>query len=400
MWIHLNPVGGIAGDMFIAAVLDSFPDMTSEMVRAMETSGIPSNVKLKLEKHETHAVGGKRFKVFDTKGKKTGSENPRRFPDILKFIDESKLDDQVKYIAQNIFTRVAEAESSVHRVDKDNLSFHELGEWDSIVDILGASYLIHNLDAKWSFDSLPLGRGTINTAHGVLPVPAPATAYLLRGLELHDDGVSGERVTPTGAAILSFLKDTKLAFEKHGNLERTGIGFGTRIFANIPNILRVVVFTETDSSRKNREQVGTIEFELDDQTPEHLAIGLEKIRGKAGVYEAIQLQGVGKKGRLLTSIRILCAPELLDTIIDTCFLETTTLGVRVGIVDRIVLKRKIKRFEYDNHQFQTKLVYRNSSITAKVEADDLLGLDGGQRNRDLYSQIASSKALEDDDGIR
>ena len=127
----------------------------------------------------------------------------------------------------------------MHKIDMESISFHELGEWDSIIDIVGASILINNLDAGWTVDRIPMGRGTVQTQHGKLPVPAPATSFLLKGFDVYDDGVVGERVTPTGAAILKYLCEFRPVVKREGNLRFSGIGFGTQVFKEFSNILRV-----------------------------------------------------------------------------------------------------------------------------------------------------------------
>jgi len=394
MWIHLNPVGGIAGDMFISSVLDAFPQLASGMLTDLKSLGAPAEVSFKLETYKDHGIGGSKFHVSLPAKLFLGENCPGSFVDIISFIDRSSLDKKVKAIATQIFRFVAEAESHVHKIDMESISFHELGEWDSIIDIVGASILINNLDAGWTVDRIPMGRGTVHTQHGKLPVPAPATSFLLKGFDVYDDGVVGERVTPTGAAILKYLCEFRPVVKREGNLRFSGIGFGTQVFKEFSNILRVLVFSQTKSSEAPSEKVGKIEFEVDDQTPEHLAIAIEKLRSLSGVLDVMQMPGIGKKNRFANSIHIICLPEQIREVIEVCFRETTTIGVRFQTMDRLSLSRKIDTVETKEGIFRVKLVDRGGQLTGKVEADDLRIVDGGQNGRELSANEALGWVLK------
>lgn len=208
------------------------------------------------------------------------------------------------------------------------------------------------------------------TEHGPLPVPAPATLQLLRGFEMIDDGVSGERVTPTGAAILAHLQPSIL--RPAHRVAAIGHGLGSRALDGIANVLRLSICEA--SSHRMTDLVGQITFTVDDQTPEDLAIGLNHIRAASGVLDVIQLPAFGKKGRMTTRIEILCTPEAIDTVSDLCFTETTTIGLRQEMIRRRLLRRQLAQREGEP---RFKTVERpDGRTTRKPEADDLAGVAG------------------------
>ena len=237
----------------------------------------------------------------------------------------------------------------MHGVPTDSVEFHEVGAVDSIVDIVAAAQLIVAANARrWTSAPLPLGSGRVRTAHGVLPVPAPATALLLRGLATIDDGVPGERVTPTGAAIARRLLQPDAAPERRPRtLLRTGIGFGSRELPGVSNCLRALVFEAGAAAEAAprpgdafaHRELGVITFEVDDQSSEDLAAGLDHVRALEGVHDVIQSAVFGKKGRLAVQVQVLVAPDRLDAAIARCFAETTTIGLRFHTVRGAALPR-------------------------------------------------------------
>jgi uncharacterized protein (TIGR00299 family) protein len=287
-----------------------------------------------------------------------------------------------------IFTHLAEAEASVHGATTDTVSFHELGEWDSIADIVAAAAITHALaPATWTVGALPLGSGFVKSAHGLLPVPAPATTLLLRGLLVRDDGVGGERVTPTGAAIARHL--TLLPGRPPGEriLLGTGLGFGTRALPGISNCLRALVFEPAPppTSPEGRgamgesgheDRVAAIEFEVDDQTPEDLAIGLDHLRAHPQVLDVLQTPALGKKGRVVISIRVLCRSAAVDEVSALCFEETTTLGLRLLDVRRHTLARTMSQVGIGARTLSMKHAERGLDVTTKVEAESLRDVRG------------------------
>jgi uncharacterized protein (TIGR00299 family) protein len=405
MHIHLDAVGGVAGDMFIAAMLDAFPDLRDGMLAAIRAAGLPPEVHVGLAEHQDHALTGLRFRVIEPRVAElmvAAHHHPHTpFADIRAHLQACALTAAVRTRAIGIFSLLAEAEAKVHGKTVDTVSFHELGEWDSIADIVGAAYLIDALSladagvATWSVSSLPLGRGKVKTAHGMLPIPTPATVLLLEGFEFADDGLEGERVTPTGAAILRHLGCTQAASRRSRRLLRTGIGFGTRTFPGVSNVLRVLTFEEAREHRGGDEVV-QVQFEVDDQTPEDLAIALDKLRSHPSVLDVLQTPAFGKKGRMTMHIQLLTEVADMEGVFDACFSETTTIGLRYQVMQRRKLARASTTVEAAGRQMRVKVAERPGRKTAKVEADDLLNVIGGRAERERLQREAEQVVLRKD----
>ena len=436
MHIHLDPLGGLSGDMFIAAMLDAMPHHWPEVRAAIAGLDLGPEAECSLVAHRDQALTGRRFLVASERRApeearphahphrehahddrdEPAAHGHRPWAEIRSRIEQSRLEPQVKRHATAIFRHLAEAEASVHGVDVADVTFHEVGAIDSIVDVVAAAHLIAlSRVTSWSSAPLPLGSGRVRTAHGVLPVPAPATALLLRGLAVIDDGIPGERVTPTGAAIARHLIGDAAAISPSPapsrRLAATGTGFGTRTLPGIANCLRVLVFDDaadrgTASPFAHRE-LGVISFEVDDQSAEDLAAGLEHIRALSGVHDAIQSVAFGKKGRLATHVQVLVAPDRLDQAIAACFEETTTIGLRYHMVHGAALPRTIEQVEAGGRAVRVKAVRRPEGLTtAKAEAADVSATRGhaarmgARRDAETLAldRIASARPSRDDGG--
>ena len=370
--IHLDPVGGISGDMFISALIDAEPTLKNKIKNI--SSKIIKDINISIKKLTNNHISGSKFNV-ELLSKQ--HNHHRTYKDIKLIINNSSLHKKVKEIAINIFHILAKAESEVHGLSIDKVSFHEIGAWDSIIDNIIAAFIINKFDneykVSWSCSAIPIGSGTIDTAHGVLSVPAPATAILLKNFPIVDDGIKGERTTPTGAAILSLLNPfPNISSANQGNLKihKQGIGIGSKDFKTIPNILRVLIFKVANSPIKNttNEVISEINFDIDDQTPEDLALSLYTISKSNGVIDIVQNPTLGKKGRVSINIKILCRVEKTEKIIKKIFDETSTLGLRHSIKGRYILNRKISKISH----FNIKETKRPSGkITKKVESNDL-----------------------------
>ena len=398
MHIHLDPLGGIAGDMFLAAVFDAWPELAEGAIAAARAAGLPPAVAMATTAHTDHALAGTRLRV-DT-GNGTPPAPPGRFAAIAERLAAAPLSPPVRGRALAIFAVLAEAEARVHGIAAADVVFHELAGWDSIADVVGAAHVIEALGATgWSVGPLPLGAGRIATAHGPLPVPAPATAVLLEGFPVIDDGIGGERVTPTGAAILRHLAAAPGLPHEPLRLSRCGIGFGTRTLPGISNVLRLMGF-EGDAGAQAVEAVGVIAFEVDDQTPEDLATGLDALRARDDVLDVVQIPAFGKKGRMLASIQVLCRPDALDGVIDACFHETATIGLRSSRGMRTVLARRA--LTIGDGDTAVKVVTRPGAMrTAKAEAAGLHGAAGhagrARRRHDAEAAALLKDETRDDD---
>ena len=389
MHYHLDPVGGVAGDMFVAALLDMEPDSTAATLAAIRDSGLDPSVAVSHDDFNDGVLTGSRFTV----GKPECTHHHAHWSAIKKNLSDSALSPAVTDRAIAIFADLAEAEAKVHNKAVSDVAFHEVGAWDSIADIVAAAYLIESLGpCTWSIGPIPIGKGRVKTEHGLLPVPAPATVLLLDGFEFIDDGFPGERITPTGAAIIKHLKPSQGIGKTARVLQRSGYGFGTRTFKGMSNILRVLEFSKTTTSSVfSCDTVMVLNFEIDDQTAEELAVGLQKIRERQGVIDVIQSPVMGKKGRLLTSVQVLVRPGNAEDVINVCFHETTTWGIRQQVKARAILNRSELETEQD---IRVKIVERPGGITAKADIDNIANIDGHQ-HRQKRRLDAQSDALTD-----
>lgn len=418
MHLHFDPIGGVAGDMFIAALAHAFPEHRDGLLAAIRAAGIAESIQLRIFEHADAAMSGLRFDVIDPSAEHHHDDAPahhqhhhhdhdhhhahaddghadapsRRWSEIRAQLANSALAPPVITHAIGIFSLLADAESRVHGVSVDQIGFHEVGAADSIADIVGAAYLIDAIGARsYSCAPLPLGAGRVHTAHGMLPVPAPATALLLHGRVTIDDGRDGERVTPTGAAILRYLNPAPRAGATRRKLTRIGTGFGVKRFAGLSNVLRVLAFEPTDVD-DTADTVLQIEFEIDDQTAEDLAVGLDRLRATAGVLDVVQCPVFGKKGRMLTQVRVLAELGAQTAVIDACFRETTTIGLRRQSIERTTLARRIATTRVHARDVPVKLVDRPGGPSGKTEMDALADA-GDHAERQRLRQAALQAAL-------
>ena len=405
MHIQLDPVGGIAGDMFAAAVLDAWPELEVPLTAALGRAGLDEIATVERVDHADHALTGSRFAVHETRrrdcvpgvpgghdggshvhdGGYESAHEHHLYRDIRTLLGTSNLDAAVRARALDVFARLAAAESAVHGVPVDDVSFHEVGAYDSIADIVCASWLIERLDASWSCGPLPIGRGRIDTSHGRLPVPAPATVELLRGMVVDQDTHRGERITPTGAAIVSHLAPAFEPLPGPMRLERSGTGFGTSRLPGTSNVLRLLAFEPFDGldASVRRECIAVCEFEIDDQTGEDLALALDRLRDLDGVLDVSSHAMYGKKGRLAVHVRLLARIGAVAPIVESCFRETTTLGVRWHEVSRAALARASATVTVDGRSVRVKSANRPGDVrTAKAEIDDLARVAGGHAIRE------------------
>jgi len=395
--VHLDPVGGISGDMFAATLLDAFPDLDEPLMADLAAAGILDHVRVSHRADSANGIVARAFAV------EHATDRPRpthHYRDIRAFLQASALAAPVRDRAIAIFDLLADAEAAVHGVARDDVHFHEIADWDSIADIVAAASLIERCGARsWTCGSVPLGSGLVKTEHGLLPLPAPATARLLQGFSTHVDDQPGERATPTGAAILRHLMTDSAGSRPAGVLLRSGAGCGSRRFAHLPNILRALVLQahERQANRPVRERIGVIAFEIDDMTPEELAVGLDRLRTCEGVVDASHQLRFGKKGRAQFAVQVLCDPHAIETVSEHCFAETSTLGLRIDVGTRLVLQRSHDTVRVHAQRYAVKRAYRpDGSVTAKVESDDLAALPGHHRRRAIGAAAAAGRTEDDD----
>jgi uncharacterized protein (TIGR00299 family) protein len=401
--IHLDAVGGIAGDMFVAALLDAFPDLR-ERVLADARAVLPAGYEARLVETHNGALRGLGFGLAgeihhhhhaddhhhghdhdDHHHHHDHDRGTGSFLDMVARIRAADLSAGTADRAVAILTLIAEVEAAIHQVPVEAVHFHEIADWDSLLDVVAAGSIAAALPAaRWTVSPLPRGGGLVKTQHGLLPVPAPATAALLTGFAWRDDGVGGERVTPTGAAILRHLVGPGGGgVALSGRLVSTGTGAGTRTLPGIPNVLRALVFDPAPAAAMP-EQVTVICFEIDDMTGEEIAVAADRLRAVDGVLDLTIGQVQGKKGRPMSAFRLLARPDRADAVIERCFLETSTIGLRLADERRAVLPRRLSQVG----AVGIKIVERAGTASAKAESDDLAAdsLDARRRLKRLAEE--------------
>ncbi len=355
--LYIEPFSGMAGDMFLAALLDlGDPRFTLVDLRSVCDALVPGESRLDVETVWRQNLSGRMLSVHTSE---TDTTPHRNYADIERIVLGSSLGDGVKQRALAVFRRIAIAEGHVHGCSPDEIHFHEVGAVDTIVDVCGACFALERLGVSRVTASPPVtGTGTVKCAHGTLPVPAPAVAEILRGRPMSISGGGGERLTPTGAALLAELCPT---FEPpHAfTAELIGYGAGHRDpKEGPPNVLRVQLGVEAASTR--RTNVWQVDVNLDDMTGEELAFAADKIRD-AGALDVWMQSVVMKKGRPGVVLSALCRAEERARIEQTLFDATTTLGVRWTPYERTECERRIVSVEVLGARVRVKVRERPSA---------------------------------------
>jgi uncharacterized protein (TIGR00299 family) protein len=355
---YFDCFSGISGDMFVGALLDAGLkiEILEKELNKLNLSGYQLEVNKVLKK----GISASQFKV---KIQEKGVE--RRFKDILNILEESKLDEEIKNEVKKIFFKIAEAESKIHQEDIEKIHFHEIGGLDSIIDISSAVIGIKALEIKEIYSSpLPLGKGFVQCAHGILPLPAPATLELLKNIPTYSGGMESEMVTPTGAAIISTL--TKDFGERPlMKIEKIGYGAGEREFS-IPNLLRVSIGEKILSDRDLmdgyvHDEALLIETNIDDMNPEFYDYIMDKLfsQGALDVFlTPIQM----KKNRPAQMFSIIVYEQNLKEILKVLFSESTTLGVRI---------KEVKRLKLTQQNFIAETKYGKIKVKVGIFKEDI-----------------------------
>ncbi len=364
--LWLEPVGGIAGDMFLAAAVDLgvSVDALEAQLKTLEVPGW----SLKISKAERHAIVGTHLDVVVTEPE--GGHAHRSWKDIDALISRSKLSDLAKARALQVFRNIGEVEAAIHGTTLDEIHFHEVGAVDSIVDICGASVALDLLGNPKVYSAPPpLGSGTIRIAHGVVPVPVPATLALLKDLPVRFEGV-GELTTPTGAALLKTF--ATIAPPPEVIIERIGYGVGTKDFKDRANVLRMSVGRTTATASLETLQV--LECNLDDCSPQLLGALVETLLAR-GALDAWIAPVVMKKGRPGHLVGVLTDAARRAVMVETLLTETTTLGVREHAVSRTALERRHQAVRTPWGEVRVKLGLRGEVVlNATPEFEDCRAL--------------------------
>jgi uncharacterized protein (TIGR00299 family) protein len=330
---YFDCFSGISGDMTLGALVDA--GCAVEQLRA-ELRGLQvPGWELTAEKVWKNGMAATYVKVVTEDQSKH-----RSLSAILEILEKSQLGSGVRERAGAIFRKLGEAEARVHDAPLEKIHFHEVGAVDAIVDIVGACVGFHALGIeKFACSPLNVGGGTAKMAHGVLPVPAPATANLLQGKPTYSNGVQKELVTPTGAAIVTTLCDS-FGPQPAMSVWAIGYGAGTADLEGQPNVVRIMVGETAEKSVAGfDEEIAVVEANLDDMNPQIYGYFLEKALG-AGALDVYTTPVQMKKNRPGTLLTVLCKPADTNGLMSLIFAETTTFGVRTYRAQRRVLPRE------------------------------------------------------------
>jgi uncharacterized protein (TIGR00299 family) protein len=376
---YIDAFSGIAGDMTVAALIDAGADAQA-LIAGLDSLG--AGATFTVEKTKRQGIAATKFDVAFEAQKKH-----RHLPHIVKMIEASELlPAAVKHNAIRVFETLGAAESQVHGTPIEKVHFHEVGAVDSICDIVGACLGLHLLgvDAVYA-SAVNTGSGTIVADHGVMPVPAPATALLLKGIPAYARGPETELTTPTGAALLAALS---LGFGSMPPMTITSSGFGagSKDFPGMANVVRILIGEAVLTSESTT--VAVIEANLDDATPELLGYAMDRLL-EAGALD-VTLQPVQmKKQRPATLLQVIAKPEDQERLAALIFAETTTFGLRITQAERRVQPRAHVEVETAYGKVRVKT---SANGTASPEFDDCrqLAISSGQPLKEILAAAAAA----------
>ena len=375
---YLDCFSGLSGDMLLGALLDSglpFEDLRS----ALDTLRLPG-YSVETRQAQKNHLNGTRFIVSVEKEK----QPHRRFLEITEIIRSAQLSSWVKDKSIEIFESIARAESKIHHVHVNDVHFHEVGAADSIIDIVGTVYGIERMGISGLYSSsLPLGYGFVDSQHGRIPLPAPATLALLTGIPVYDSGLKRELVTPTGAALARGLVKA-FGVMPPMIIERVGYGVGSMDFSDRPNLLRIMIGQE--STEERGDTVTVLEANLDDTNPEWLGFLMDRLFD-AGALDVVFYSAQMKKNRPGVLVQVIGRPDQQDVLMRILFQEGTTLGVRYRHSQRKVLERSFSEFESPWGKMKVKKIHfpdGSSQFYPEYEVCRRIALDTGTPLREIY----------------
>jgi uncharacterized protein (TIGR00299 family) protein len=363
---YVDPFSGASGDMLLGALIDAGVPLDG-LNRELAALGI-ADARISAEKVLREGISGTLATVAPEAG-----HHQRSWRDIRSIIDASALEPAVKSTSLRIFGALADAEAAVHAIPVDNVHFHEVGALDTIVDIVGSVIGMHLLGIDQLFcGPLRVGGGVVSTAHGPLPIPAPATARLLAmsggvvAKAIPGEAEAGELLTPTGAAILVTLA----TFSRPAmSIDAIGAGFGSKLLP-WPNMCRLMVGTASEMTDVRSESLIVLETNIDDMNPQFVEILMERLLA-SGALDAWTTQIGMKKGRPALQVSALTRPADADRLVELLILQSTTLGVRQTPVSRIAAERRFESVETRWGTVRVKLkIWNGRVIDLAPEYDD------------------------------
>ncbi|MEK7407075.1 MAG: nickel pincer cofactor biosynthesis protein LarC [Acidobacteriota bacterium] len=373
---YLDAFSGISGDMLVGALADAGAS-TQSLIGALAALG--TGAAFSFEKTTRGGIAATKFRVEG--GDQRGH---RHLSDILRLIEAAALPARVKQNAADVFRRLGEVEAAVHQAPLEKVHFHEVGAVDSIADVVGACLGFELLGVEEIHCSpLNLGSGTVSTDHGVLPVPAPATAALLEGKPVYARGPAVELTTPTGAAIATTLARSFGPLPPM-KLTSTGYGAGERDFPGQANVLRVLVGEASGATEA--ATVAVLEANIDDSSPEVLGYAMERLL-EAGALDVTLAPLLMKKGRPGTLLTVIARPEHQEALAALVFAETSTLGLRIYAAERRVQARRTVEVETPHGKVRVK-VAQDGSYAPEYEDCRKLAHQTGAPLRQIMTEAA------------
>jgi pyridinium-3,5-bisthiocarboxylic acid mononucleotide nickel chelatase len=372
---YLDCAAGISGDMCLGALVDAGASLNA-IRRTLKRIPL-SGYKLTSRRVTRSGVAGTKVDVIVQKSKIHGHHPAsRRWPDIVKLISSSSLDDSLKQKGLEIFRTLFESEGRVHGESFNVVHLHELGAKDCIVDIFGTIIGLNLLGIEKVFSSpVNLGQGTVQTAHGSLPVPAPATIDILRGLPVYASQIPWELTTPTGAVLLKSISSPSLSMPCM-TIASIGYGAGNKDISGLPNMLRIMIGEDQphDSLTSSYDTVIIMETNIDDMSPQYYESVMSRIL-EAGALDVFLENIIMKKGRPAIKLTSIVRERDADKCADIIFRETTTIGIRLHSTERKILEREIKkvRTRYGIVRFKISR-HKGDIVTATPEYDDLMAI--------------------------
>ena len=349
MLAYFDCFSGISGDMTLGALIDlGVPAVWLKD----KLSQLPlTDFELSETSVSRHGIHAKYVTV-----EATDHQHSRHYSDIVSLIGESPLSQTVKERSRQIFDKIADAEAGIHGCSKETVHFHEVGGLDAIVDIVGTALCMEYLKIDTVISSrIPLGSGFVSCSHGTLPVPAPATVAILKGIPVYGADIPYELVTPTGAAIIATLAD---GFETIPDMivENIGYGAGTREIEARPNLLRIITGKAPGrAGKRQKDRLVVIETCIDDMNPEVYGYLMDRLF-EDGALDVYLIPVFMKKNRPGTMVQALCPIHRKEALVRRILSETTSLGVRFYEVHRDILPRKVSRVETSYGRVEIKQV--------------------------------------------
>jgi len=353
---YFDCFSGISGNMILGALIDLGLDI--EELRA-ELSNLPLQ-GYQLEARRVAKQGISAIYV-DVVAHGDEAEKGRKLKDILNLIDQSEINEEVKGLSKQIFVRLGEAEAKIHNQDLTSVHFQEIGAIDTLIDILGSLIGLKLLGIeRVSCSPLNVGKGLVRCSHGLLPIPAPITAELLKGLPVYATDVEGELTTPTGAAIITSIA-THFGDMPSLRIQKVGYGAGKMDLA-IPNLLRVFVGEAMEQAKDyTTEGVTVLETNIDDMNPQFYDHIMESLL-QAGALDVFLTPVQMKKNRPGTLLSVIIPRGQVEKLLDILFKESTTLGVRVSETRRLSLPRSFHLIKTKFGEIRVKVAHRGNSI--------------------------------------